>query len=108
MARKIKDKELDSSAARARLKPRGKPYWRSLDRGLHIGYRRLKGASGTWCARLYLGRQSYRVESIGVADDLAPADGTAVLDFWQAQARAREFLEQRVHGSTASAFGPQD
>jgi integrase len=99
MARKVKDKELDTAAARARLKPRGKPYWRALDRGLHIGYRRLKDASGTWVARLYLGSQTYRTESIGMADDLAPADGITVLDFWQAQGKARELQQQQRAGS---------
>jgi phosphopantetheinyl transferase len=29
MARKVKDKELDSSEARLKLKPRGKPYFPS-------------------------------------------------------------------------------
>ena len=59
MARKVKDKELDSREARGKLKPRGKPYWRTIERGLHLGYRKLKGKAGTWCARHYIGEQQY-------------------------------------------------
>src|SRR5579872_5577158 len=69
MARKIRDATLDTREARGKLKPRGKPYWRTIERGLHLGYRRLKGKAGTWWARHYLGDQDYEVESIGVADD---------------------------------------
>ena len=57
MPRKVKDKNLDSREARARLKPRGMPYYRSLDKKLHLGYRRLKGKAGTWWVRHYLGDQ---------------------------------------------------
>ena len=68
MARKIRDATIDTREARGKLKPRGKPYWRTIERGLHLGYRRLKGKAGTWCARHYRGAQQYEVESIGVAD----------------------------------------
>jgi hypothetical protein len=84
MARKVKSRELDTREARGRLKPRGKPYWKAVERGLHLGYRRLgKGKAGTWCVRHYLGKQRYEVEAIGVSDDLSDADGTTILDYWQ-------------------------
>ena len=35
MARKVKSRELDTREARGRLKPRGKPYWKAVERGLH-------------------------------------------------------------------------
>ena len=90
MARKIRDATLDSREARRKLKIRGKPYYRALDRGLHLGYRRLGGGvAGTWVARHYVGAQSYVVAKIGMADDVSDADGVAVLDFYQAQAKAR-------------------
>jgi integrase len=93
MARRIKDATLDSREARRRLKIRGKPYYRALDRSIHLGYRRLAGGvAGTWCVRLYAGKQTYRVEKIGMADDVSDADGTVVLDFYQAQAKAREHV----------------
>jgi len=98
MARRVHDKTLDSRDARRRLKVRGKPYYRALERGLHLGYRRLGGGqAGTWVARHYVGDQQYEVERIGTADDISDADGVAVLDFWQAQDAARKDMVDRVH-----------
>ena len=91
MARKLKDCDLSNSTARSRLKPRSKPYWRLLSAGHHVGYRRHRGksSSGSWVARRYLGAQGYEEQSLGAADDFLPADGVRVLDFSQAQDRAR-------------------
>jgi integrase len=95
MPRPVKDSKLDSRTARARLKPSAKPYYRGLDHGLHIGYR--KGArAGRWVARFYLGEQQYEVETIGTADDFAEADGVAVLDWRQAQDAARKRAAERA------------
>jgi integrase len=105
MARKVKDKELDSRDARRKLKPRGMPYYRTIERGLHLGYRRLKGQAGTWWARHYVGEQQYEVESLGIADDLSDADGEKVLDFWQAQTQARKRMAARAHAAAGRA-GP--
>ena len=106
MARRVKDATLDSKDARRRLKIRGKPYYRQIERGLHLGYRRLgHSAAGTWVARHYIGKQSYEVEKIGIADDVGDADGAAVLDFWQAQAKARERMVGRAHAATGK-HGP--
>jgi integrase len=105
MARKVKDKALDSREARSKLKPRGKPYWRSLEARLHIGYRRLKGKAGTWWARHYIGAQTYEIEALGNADDLSDADGVAVINFWQAQDKARERMVARAHAA-AGKTGP--
>src|SRR5262249_54799696 len=98
MARRVHDKALDSREARRRLKIRGKPYYRAIERGLHLGYRRLgDGQAGTWVARHYVGKQSYEVQKIGVADDVSDADGVAVLSFWQAQEAARKAMVERAH-----------
>jgi integrase len=105
MARKVRDKELDTREARGKLRPRGKPYWRTIERGLHLGYRRLKGKAGTWWARHYLGDQQYETESVGVADDLSDADGVAILSYWHAQQKARERMVKRAH-SAAGKTGP--
>jgi integrase len=105
MARKVKDRQLDSREARGKLKPRGKPYWRSLEARLHIGYRKLKGKAGTWWARHYIGAQTYEIEALGSADDLSDADGVAILDFWQAQSGARERMVSRAHAA-AGKTGP--
>ena len=81
MARRIQDKILDSKDARRKLQPRAKPYWRSIERGLHLGYRRLRDVAGPWIARRYLGNQRYDEQAIGIADDLSAADGLRVDDY---------------------------
>jgi hypothetical protein len=116
VARRVRDANLETREARSRLKPRGKPYWRSLERGLHLDYRRLRGKPRTWNVRHYLGDQRYEIKQIGIADDLSDADGVAILDIWQAQTAAagktigpftvadayREYLEALKHGGTSS------
>lgn len=89
MPRKVRDRNLDSREGRLKLTVRGMPYYRSLDKKLHLGYRRLKGKPGTWWARHYLGEREYKIESLGIADDLSAADGIEILDYWQAQEKAR-------------------
>jgi integrase len=92
MARTLRDAKLDSREARSRLKIRGRPYWRLIEPGLHVGYRRLAGRPGTWCVRRYAGNQTYSVTAIkGVADDYADSDSVSVLSFAEAQ---REALKQ--------------
>jgi len=90
MSRVVKDRRLDTREARSRLKAQGKPYWRLIEPGLHLGYRRLRGRPGTWSVRRYVGAQSYEVERLRgvVADDYSEADGQTVLDFAQAQQQA--------------------
>ena len=89
MPRTVREKRLDSPAARAKLKPSGKPYWRAIDTGLHLGYR--KGLNGgRWVCRRYLGAGQYEVATVAIADDHSPADGASTLDFFQAQRKARE------------------
>lgn len=93
MARTVKDANLDSRAARDRLKASGKPRYRSLDPGLHLGYRKGK-RGGKWLARRYSGDGDYEFHPLGIADDVQDADGVSVLTFSQAQAAARKwFLE---------------
>ena len=78
----------------AKRKASGKPYWRAIGKGLHVGYRKGK-ASGVWVVRRYLGGQNYSMHTIAEADDVLDADGKDVLDFWQAQEAARN-LRQRT------------
>jgi integrase len=89
MARTVRDAALETRTARSRLKAQGKPYWKAIDPGLHVGYR--KGTTGgKWVVRRYVGDGVYSVETIATADDKADADGVAVLDFSQAQQMARQ------------------
>jgi integrase len=89
MARKVRDANLETRTARLRLKIRPEPYWRSLEKGFFLGYRR-RVSGGTWLARR---RQAdgggYTEHRIGTSDDLQDADGVAVLDYGHAQKFAR-------------------
>ena len=108
MARKVRDASLDSRDARAKLKPRGMPYYRSVERGTHLGYRRIKGKPGTWWARFYLGKGEYAVEATGAADDQSDADGVAILDYWQAVEKTRERMVSRAHAAGAGRTPSSD
>jgi len=104
MARKVRNASLDTRAARSKLTARGKPYYFALDPGLHLGYRKLRGGAGTWVMRRYVGEQNYETRVIATADDLSDANGIDVLDFWQAQTRARELRDG--HSRSSSGKGP--
>jgi integrase len=105
MARKVKDKSLDSRDARSKLRPSGKPYYKAIEEGAHLGYRRLKGRAGTWVVRHYVGNQNYQTEGIGIADDLSDPDGVEILSYWQAVDKVRERRKERAH-SAAGITGP--
>ncbi|HEY5207052.1 MAG TPA: site-specific integrase, partial [Roseiarcus sp.] len=105
MAKSVRDSRLDSRTAREKLKPSGKPYFRSLEPNLHLGYRKGKHG-GKWVMRRYLGDEKYAVETIGAADDFADADGAKVLTFHQAQVRARERAQAGAEEARISRLGP--
>lgn len=108
MARTVRDVSLATRTARLRLPVQSKPYWRALETGLHLGYRR-RITGGSWIARRRLDDGLYREGRLALADDLQEADGEAVLDFSQAQAAARRwwFEEQRRdQGVSAPRSGP--
>lgn len=111
MARRVKDADLDSKAARARLprrpkKLRGKPYYRMLSRGLHLGFRQSERSdppnAGVWFARTYAGASIYNVHKIGQAeDDHHDPDGKNVFSFEQAVEKAFA-----ARGDKAKPTGP--
>jgi integrase len=89
MARTVRDAKLDSRAARLRLRIRPEPYWRTVEKGMALGYRR-RANGGTWLARRWTSG-GYIEHKIATTDDLQDADGVAVLDFGQGQRAAREW-----------------
>lgn len=96
MPRKVRDSNLETRSARARLRVAHKPYFRLIEPGLHLGYRKLASGPGTWLARRYTGQGKYTVENLRtadgalvIADDYSEADGHTVLSFAQAQQAAR-------------------
>jgi integrase len=83
--------KLDSKTARLKLPVRKKPYTNRVAPGIRLAYRRNEG-TGTWSV---LGGGGAWLKRIGIADDLEPANGVTVLDFWQASERAREFARAK-------------
>ncbi|SNB54412.1 Site-specific recombinase XerD [Rhodoplanes sp. JGI PP 4-B12] len=62
--------------------------------------------AGKWVVRHYVGGQAYEVETLdGGADDRTDADGVAILNFRQAQQKARELMQRRAHAA-AGKSGP--
>jgi integrase len=90
MARTIRNGKLDTRSARAKLPMNKSGYWVPITRGFAIGYR--KGPKGgVWLARRI--DDSGRNEiTLGPADDALDADGDRILDYGQAQAKARNWL----------------
>ena len=103
MARAVRDAKLESPTARAKLGISYTPYWRAIDPGLHLGYRRGKNG-GQWLSRWYRGDRKYHSEIIGVADDRQPADGVIAFNFTQAQKKVRENYAKA--SSPTPAAGP--
>ena len=93
MARIIRDAALETRTARARLEPSGQPYYRAIEHGLHLGYRKPLMGAGKWLARHNVGNGRYRLHKVGVADDRSDADGRMILSFRQAQVAARKLLQ---------------
>src|SRR6185312_14196304 len=90
MARTVRDANLETRTARLRLSIRSEPYWRGLEKGFALGYRR-RSKGGTWLARRRLADCGYAEHRIASTDDLQDADGVAIFDYGQAQGAAREW-----------------
>lgn len=95
MARQVRDTNLDSRNARRRLKVQPKPYWRSLDKGLHLGYRKHSNG-GSWTVRRLNENGSYEEKRLGTSDDFQDADGIEVLNFSQAQEASRKWSVEEI------------
>ena len=103
MAGQTKDVRLNTKTARAEHVKPGLIGWRVIVPGrLALGYKRIRGASGRWLVREYLGRDirtrpdgtkkeqaRYRVRSVGLADDHNQADGEVFFTYEQAEEVAK-------------------
>ena len=74
MGRTVRDSNLETRTARLRLKVQTEPYWRGLEKGFALGYRR-RATGGTWLARRRRPDGGYAEHKIGLSDDLQAADG---------------------------------
>lgn len=107
MARTVRDANLETRTARLRLKVQAEPYWRGLEKGLALGFRR-RTTGGTWLARRRRLGGGYAEHKIGLSDDLQAADGVSVLDYGQAQRAARDWwrTERRRDEGHEERTGP--
>src|ERR1700738_5138875 len=89
MARTVNSKDLGTRTARRAI-PIGSKIMLPLSHGRALGYR--KGSKwGVWLARF--DADGFRKEEkLGLADDILDAEGTRVLDFAQAQEKARTWF----------------
>jgi integrase len=78
---------------------RGKPYWRALDKGLHLGYRKRSGG-GSWIARRFTDAGKYCESRLGVADDFQDADGIKTLNYFQAMEESRRWYSKALRSET--------
>jgi integrase len=111
MPRKVRDANLETRTARHRLPVAHKPYFRLIEPGLHLGYRKLTSGPGTWVKRSYNGDGTYHADNLRtadgalvLADDYADADGERVLSFAQAQETARGPRTSRSSYTTGDAL----
>src|SRR6478736_4535624 len=88
MARSIRSAQLETRSARLKLPVAKKPVFVRIGPRIGLGYRRNRTA-GTWVVRVADGAGGSWTKAIGVADDFDEADGSQVLEFWQAQEKAR-------------------
>jgi integrase len=102
MARSTRSSTFETRAARLRLPIAKKPVFVKIGPGIGLGYRRNRTA-GTWVARVADGRGGNWTKAIGNADDFDDADGSNVLDFWQAQDKTRALGRGELNGDAHSA-----
>jgi integrase len=104
MARSIRSPKLETRTSRLKLVPRWKPYTVRVAPGVRLGYRR-KATAGSWSVIAADGKGGNWLKLFGTADDFEDANGDIILDFWQAQARAR-VLARGEHEDKTSEQAP--
>ncbi len=91
MARTVRDTKLETRNARLKLPKRKEPYWKNIDKGLHIGY--YKGSNGgSWLARYRNNKKKYTKTTLGLSDDVSDSDNVTIFTFSEAQEKAREWF----------------
>src|SRR5215831_10844383 len=91
MPRSARSSRLETRSTRLKLPIAKKPVFVRIGPGMALGYRRNQTA-GTWVLRVADGSGGHWTKRIADADDMQDSDNGAILDFWQAQQRARELV----------------
>ena len=87
MARRLRS-GFETRTARLKRPVAKKPEFVKIAFGISLGYRR-NATRGTWVVRVADGKGANWTKAIGQADDYDDANGLTILDYWQAQDRAR-------------------
>jgi len=97
VARRNREPRLEARSNGFKLPVSKKPVFVKIGLGLGLGYRR-NTTAGTWVVRVADGEGGNWTKAIGTADDFDDANGSNILDFWQAQDRARAIGRVSRHG----------
>ncbi len=89
MARKVRSATLENRTARLKLAVRKKAYTARIAPGIRLAYRR-NAAGGTWSVLRSDGAGGTWLKKFALADDHEDANGTTILDYWQASETARK------------------
>jgi integrase len=88
MARSVRAPKLETRTSRLKLAVRKKPYFVTISPRIALGYRR-NAIAGSWSVRASDGHGGNWLKQFALADDHESSNGESVLDFWQAQDKAR-------------------
>lgn len=97
MPRRVRAPQLEERSNRLKKPIAKKPVFTRIGPGIGLGYRRNRTA-GTWVVRVADGKGGNWTEAIGLADDYDDANGETVLDYWQAQDKARARAAEKRGG----------
>ena len=104
MPRHVRDARIESRDARRKLAVQSEPHWRAIVQGAHLGY--YKGTRrSAWVVRWRKPAGGYQKATVGEADDVRAADGTGVLDYRQAHAKALDTVAVWERSGASSQDG---
>src|SRR5262245_1488510 len=93
MARTVRDANLETRTARHRLPIRSEPYWRGLEKGFALGYRR-RGSGGTCLARRRQADGGYAEHRIGTTEARAEVTVASLLNELEDARKLAEKINQ--------------
>jgi integrase len=102
MPTQLKNHLLQHASNRLALPVAAEPVWQRIGEGISLGYRRTT-SSGRWCVRGTKGDGTYWKKAFADADDHQAANGATILDYWQAQDKAREVARGAPTAAAANA-----
>lgn len=106
MARLARDAKIDTREARSKLSARHEPYWRLIEKGFYLGYRKGKmKKAGTWIVRKHIDG-AYKKKSLAIADDFGEDNKVDVLDFGNAQREGRKWADSEARKEAGVHEGP--